>query len=428
MKKFWQIIYYLWVSPGIIIGAHILAIFFSKVRKGLFPRYTTIKRLQSWIESTKPESRKVLFHTASLGEFEHVRPVLQALKEKYQTINIVTFFSPSGYDNVANTKGLDFHFYLPFDQPYNWKKIYDLIDPSIIIIAKHDVWPGQVWTARVLGLPIFLINASLSAKSSRTGWGVKSFLKHVYRDFSGICAISDDDTNRFAVHYPRCHVETVGDTKYDQVVLRRKAAEEQKLLSTKWTTGQWIFMAGSIWPEDEEHVIPALKKVLIEEPNVRLVLVPHQPEPKAIHRLQEVFEKWKPQLFSMREKLKDERVLIVDAVGYLAGLYHYAQAAYVGGSFHQGIHNAMEPAIFGIPVFFGPVHENSYEAIQLAKNNGASVIHNADQLYKQIQKILKDNNYRIQQGDKAEKFATRNIGATDLLLSRWEPLLKEHRT
>jgi 3-deoxy-D-manno-octulosonic-acid transferase len=423
MKKIWQIIYYFWVNPGIVIGAHVLAIFFSKVRKGLFPRYITIKRLQNWIRSTKPETRRVLFHTASLGEFEHIRPVLEALKEKYQTINIVTFFSPSGYNNVKNTRGLDFHFYLPFDQSYKWKKIYQIIKPSLIIIAKHDVWPGQVWTAHSLNLPIYLINASLSEKSSRTRWGVKSFLKHVYRDFTGICAISDEDTKRFSVHYPRCHVEMVGDTKYDQVVLRRKVAREQELLPLKWTDGHWIFMSGSIWPEDEEHLLPALEKILSKNSIVRLVLVPHQPDPKAINRLEEILKIWGTQLFSRREKLDDERILIVDTVGYLAGLYHHAHAAYVGGSFHQGIHNVMEPAIFGIPVFYGPVHENSYEAIQLAKDNGGTVAHNATDLYWKIGNILKNENVRKELGDKAEKFATRNVGATKLLLSRWEKLL-----
>jgi len=420
MKKLWQFIYYFWVNPGIIIGAHILALFFSKVRRGLFPRYNTVKKLKNWIESAGAKNKRVLFHTASLGEFEHIRPVLQALKEKYNTNNIVTFFSPSGYDNVADTKGLDFHFYLPFDQSYNWKKIYKIIKPSLIIIAKHDVWPGQVWTASRQNLPIYLINASLSEKSSRTRWGVKSFLKHVYRDFTGICAISDDDSKRFAIHYPRCHVEMVGDTKYDQVVLRKKVAEEQELVPTSWTKDNWIFMAGSIWPEDEEHIFPALIKILEEDVKIRLVLVPHQPEPKAISRIEETFQKWGVQLFNKREKLDNERVLIVDAVGYLAGLYHHAQAAYVGGSFQQGIHNVMEPAIFGIPVFYGPVYENSYEAIQLANDNGGINIRNSNEFYRDLRKVFDDENIRKEFGQKAEKFATRNVGATDLLLSRWE--------
>lgn len=423
MKKFWQFIYYFWVNPGIIVGAHILALFFRKVRKGLFPRYSTLKKLQNWLETNHPKEKRVLFHTASLGEFEHIRPVLQALKEKYQTVNIVTFFSPSGYDNVGQTNGLDFRFYLPFDQPGNWRKIYQIIEPSLVIIAKHDVWPGQVWTARNQNLPIYLINASLSAKSSRTRWGVKSFLKHVYRDFTEICAISDDDAKRFSIHYPRCHVEMVGDTKYDQVVLRRKLAREQEVLPNRWTDNHWIFMAGSIWPEDEEHVFPALIKMLEEEKTLRLVLVPHQPEPKAITRIEETFKKWGIQLFSKRDQLKNEQILIVDAVGYLAGLYNHAQAAYVGGGFQQGIHNVMEPAIFGIPVFYGPVHENSYEAIQLAKDNGGIVINNSKELYREIRSVFKDEKKRTGLGEKAEKFATKNIGATDLLLSRWENLL-----
>ena len=424
MKKICQILYYFWVSPGIVIGAHILALFIAKVRKGLFARYTTIKRLNNWFAENRPATTScVLFHAASLGEFEHIRPVLQALHEKYKTTNIVTFFSPSGYDNVANTKGLDFHFYLPFDQPYNWKKIYKIINPSLIIIAKHDVWPAQIWTANQQGIPIYLINASLSAKSSRTGWGVKSFLKHVYRDFTGICAISDDDARRFSAHYPKCHVEMVGDTKYDQVVLRRDAAKEQNLLPANWTEGKWIFIAGSIWPEDEEHVLPALKKTIAEYDSVRLVLVPHQPDLKAISRLEEAFGKWGTQLFSQRDNLSEERVLIVDAVGYLAGLYHHAHAAYVGGSFHQGIHNAMEPAVFGIPVFFGPVYENSYEAIQLTKDNGGTTICNSGELFQKVQSLVENESLRIEQGKKAEKYATRNVGATDLLLSRWESLL-----
>ena len=424
MKKFWQFIYYFWVSPGIFIGAHLLALVFSKVRRGLFPRYRTVKDLQQWVESNELRNKRVLFHTASLGEFEHIRPVLQALKEKYDTINIVTFFSPSGYENVANAKGLDFHLYLPFDFWFNWKKIYQIINPSLVIIAKHDVWPAQVWTARHQNLAIYLINASLSAKSSRTRWGVKSFLKHVYRDFTGIYAISDDDTKRFSVHYPRCHVERVGDTKYDQVVLRKNVAKEQKLIPTKWSENNWIFMAGSIWPEDEEHILPALIKILKEEEKIRLVLVPHQPESKAVKRLEEAFKKWGVQLFSKREKIQKEKVLIVDTVGYLAGLYHHAQAAYVGGSFQQGIHNVMEPAIFGIPVFYGPVHENSYEAIQLAKDNGGLVIKNYSQFYRNLRQIYDEEDLRKEIGNKAEKFATQNVGATNILLARWGKLLE----
>lgn len=427
MKKVWQIIYYFWVSPGIIIAAHILAIFSKKIRKGLISRYTTVKKLRQWLKNNNPSAQRVLFHSASLGEFEHIRPVLQALQEKFNTTNFVTFFSPSGYENAGQTKGLDFHFYMPFDRPANWKKIYKAINPTMIIIAKHDVWPGQVWTAREEGIPIFLINASLSKKSSRTRNGVKTFLKYVYRDFESICAISEDDAKRFAVHYPRCRVENVGDTKYDQVVLRKKAAQLQKLLPEKWLEKHWIFMAGSIWPEDEVQLFPAIEKLLREEEKIRFVLVPHQPEEKAISRIEQSFRNWGIQKFGTRDQLNDERFLIVDTVGHLAGLYNHAQAAYVGGSFQQGIHNVMEPSIFGLPVLYGPVHENSYEAIQLAANNGGVIVKNSNDIYQNISAFFHDELKRNTLGIKAEKFATRNTGATGQLITRWKPLIRSAR-
>jgi 3-deoxy-D-manno-octulosonic-acid transferase len=423
MKKFWQIVYCFWVNPGIIIAAHLLALFLRRVRIGLLPRYTTIKHLQNWIDKNDLHGKRILFHTASLGEFEHIRPLLLALKESFQTINFVTFFSPSGYENVDGTIGLDYYFYLPFDRPVNWRRIYSQINPSLVIIAKHDVWPAQVWTAREEGVPIFLINASLGAKSSRTKYGVKSFLKHVYRDFETIYAISKEDGDRFSEHYPRCRVIVVGDTKYDQVVLRKKMAQSQDLLPEDWVGDNWIFVMGSIWPEDEAHLFPAVEKLLNELSQIRLVMVPHQPEDKTIVRIEEKFAAWGVKKFSQRESLDRERILIVDAIGYLAGLYSHAQLAYVGGSFQQGIHNAMEPAVFGIPVLYGPEYENSYEAIQLSKKNGGIVVKNARDIYHQVLHFYQNEKSRQTLGQSAEIFATRNTGATQKLLNQWQGLL-----
>ena len=204
MKKFWQIIYYYIVTPGILILAHILAVFSKKIRKSLYPRHSTITEIANWLKSScAVEGKRILFHTASLGEFEHIRPILQMLKEQYQAVNIVTFFSPSGYENVGQPPGLDFYTYLPIDRPKNWKKIFNTVKPSFIVVAKWDIWPGQVWTAHKMGIPIFLINASLRNESTRAKKGVKQFFKYVYRDIDRIFAVSQADAHQFSIHYPR---------------------------------------------------------------------------------------------------------------------------------------------------------------------------------------------------------------------------------
>ena len=46
MKILWQLIYYILVYPGIVVAAHILAVPLKKVRRGLFPKYTTARKLK----------------------------------------------------------------------------------------------------------------------------------------------------------------------------------------------------------------------------------------------------------------------------------------------------------------------------------------------------------------------------------------------
>jgi 3-deoxy-D-manno-octulosonic-acid transferase len=216
--------------PVILIVAHVFALFSKKIRNGLFPRYSTISLLKRWTQEQSTKQKRILFHAASLGEFEHIKPLLQELKEKYNTLNVVTFFSPSGYNHVKKFEGLDFHMYMPIDRATNWNALHSLLKPSLVVIAKHDVWPAQIWTARENGIPIFLVNASLPANSSRTKLFVKQFLSHVYSDFNTIFSISKDDAQRFSHYFPNCTVEVIGDTKYDQVVLRKRTALKQYLI------------------------------------------------------------------------------------------------------------------------------------------------------------------------------------------------------
>ena len=108
-------------------------------------------------------------------------------------------------------------------------------------------------------------------------------------------------------------------------------------------------------------------------------------------------------------------------------MYQYANAAYVGGSFKQGVHNVMEPAIYGIPVMFGPVHENLYEAIQLAKSEGGIIVENDSQAREVLEKLIADEAFRKTTGKKALEMAKNNIGATDKILNSWKFIFQENK-
>jgi len=327
-KIIWQFTYSFFVLPAIFVIVHIVSLFSKQIRRGLFPRRHSIKNLADWLLSNKGNGKRVLIHAASLGEFEHIKPLLHKLKENYSTTNIVTFFSPSGYKNVKHTPGLDHYIYMPFDFRFEWRNLYSILKPDVLIISKHDVWPNQIWQAQKMKIPVYLVNASLPDNSSRTKPVIKRFLKHVYTDFQEIYAISEDDMLRFKTHYPRCRVRVVGDTKYDQVTIRKIEALKNEMLPKQWVNKRWIFLAGSIWPEDQKHLIPAFKNLLAQFEKLSLILVPHEPEKKNINFLKTEFLEWGVRCYSEKEKLNSERILIVDKIGPLADLYQYAQAAW----------------------------------------------------------------------------------------------------
>ncbi len=423
-KSFWKIIYSLILLPLLFGLAHVLSIFSKPIRDGLYPRRTTIANLQKWMNTTQLTGRRILFHAASLGEFEHIKPLMQKLKEEYKTVNILTLFSPSGYKNINSTPGLDYFMYMPIDLGFLWKKVYEIIQPDLLVISKHDVWPMQIWQAKKMKIPIYLVNGSLAENSSRTKPLVKSFQKYIYRDFTNILAISEDDAKRFSIYYPKCHVKVVGDTKYDQVLFRKKASADIELIPPNWLNKNRIFIAGSIWPEDEEKIFPVFKRILKESKNFRLILAPHEPKAEVIRSVEKTFSKWGTQRFTQVENIGTKRILIINTIGHLADLYKYAMAAYVGGSFKQGIHNVMEPAIYGIPVIFGPEHKESYEAIELAKAGGGIVIKNENDFEVNIDRLLNNKEKCNQIGKKALTFSEQNTGATLKIINQWKEYLK----
>ena len=425
-KIIWQTIYTFLILPLIFILAHSAALFSKQIREGLFPRRKSIAELEKWLKQQSGNGQYVLFHAASMGEFEHIKPLLYSLKEKYKTTNVLTFFSPSGYKHVKDTPGLDFFLYMPFDFSSHWKKLYKLLNPSILIISKHDVWPMQIWQANKMNIPIYLVNASLPEKSSRTKPLIKNFLKHVYRDFLMIYTISEEDTKRFSKHYPRCNVKVMGDTKYDQVMLRKQQALKKDFLPAGWLANKWIFLAGSVWPEDEKQLIPGFINLLENHKNVGLIVVPHEPTGKFVNSIEDKLAKWGVVKFTQLKSNFSERVIIVNTIGQLADLYQYANAAYVGGSFKQGVHNVMEPAIYGIPVVFGPVHKNSYEAIQLAKCEGGIIIEDEIQANETLEKLISDNSYKEKAGQKALSMAQNNTGATDKIINNWRSIFQQN--
>ena len=108
----------------------------------------------------------------------------------------------------------------------------------------------------------------------------------------------------------------------------------------------------------------------------------------------------------------DYQLLVIDNIGMLSSLYRYATAAYIGGGLNKGIHNILEAAVYGIPVFFGPVHKKFQEAVDLVAQGGAVTVSNCDEFTSKLDFLLEHPDKLKQMGDIAGSFVASGQGAT----------------
>lgn len=426
MRRFLQLIYSYFLLPMLFLTVSGLSIFSAKYRRAFLQRFQVMGTLKRFLSETADTSatKRIMFHCASMGEFEHIKPLITKFAEANEVNIVVTFFSPSGYENVKSFPGVNLFLYLPFDFKSEWRRFYNLLKPRFIVISKHDTWPNQIWQAHKAEIPIFLVNASLGSESSRLKGLAKIFFRQLYKYFTEIYAIGEEDKKRFESNFNEVRVFNIGDTKFDQVLIRKEWAKHKNLIDRNWLGQNLILLLGSVWAEDLVNLKEAVKKLYQNKANLKLVIVPHQPQEQMIRELVEFFGRANTRLFSNPQFEPSSRILIVDIVGILADLYKYAHIAYVGGSFKQGIHNVMEPAIYGIPVVYGPQYENSYDAVRLKEKGGSIVIHSAAESYTAFDDLVRLESYRESLGHKAKDFALSNTGATRILFERWQKYLQ----
>ncbi len=391
MILFWLLVYNILVVPLAYVALTILAIFDEKIREGLQGRKASWITLRQFRE--KHPTRKVfLIHSASLGEFEQAKPVIRGLKTLRPDILIVaSFTSPSGFKHAARIAEVDLFIYLPLDTYMRTRRFIQKLRPSKIIFVTYELWPNLIFNARRHHVTTYLISARIREGSSKMKPVINAFFSNLYRSLDYIYAISDEHKASVAklIGSVNITVLTLGDTRYDQVIQRSQELVKKALLRV-FADG-FVFIAGSIWPQDARHLLPALIRNLKEQPHLRVIIAPHEPNDYALEMLEDTFHaaNFKTVRYStLTQSIGAVRVLLVDRVGILAELYHQCQLAFVGGSFRGSIHNVMEPAVAGLPVLFGPSYHNSHEAELLIKAGGGVCCPDENALYKTIRRFI----------------------------------------
>ncbi len=355
-NSFLLFVYRLFVVP---LGALIILLilpFHKKVRATIGLR---LKR-REWPEWTG-QSPTLWIHCAS-GEFEYAKPLIREWKHRHPYWKIyVTYFSPSFKKGVESHPGVDASGPLPLDLPGPMRGFIKKLNPSLLAVARTDLWPELTATCAQLRVPVILFSATrrpLKFFEKLTKFAVR----WRYQGADQIFTVSEKDKHELDKLKIGRPVKVLGDTRYDQVVERLR---NPKPLPVKIRSHMPILICGSTWTPDEKVILAATTD-LLKTGSLALILVPHEPTPAHLSALEKQLAQinLKSARFSTLEQWDGSSVLLVDQIGILAELYAKADLGFVGGSYVRTVHSVMEPLGAGLVTIVGPKHLNNREAIE----------------------------------------------------------------
>lgn len=388
----------------------VIALFNPGIHKFVTGRKNAIPYLK---QTRDPEKRMIWIHTASLGEFEQGSPVLDKLKETYPGYQfLVTFFSPSGYEVKKDKLSPYLVTYLPMDSSWNTQAFLNIAQPEIALFVKYEVWPGMYRQLARRKIPILLISAIFRKRQAYFKWYggmLRVALRRVHHFY-----VQDSQSKKYLNSLGITEVTVSGDTRFDRVLEISATARPLDFMEA-FKGKRQCFVAGSSWPVDHRLIAPYINQA---NDNQCFVIVPHKIDSKTLEDLEALIDR-KTIRYSNRNTggLENASVLILDTIGLLSRTYPYAEIVYVGGGFGTGLHNTLEPAVYGIPILIGPGFQGFIEAEALVSKGGIRVVHNAEEFETEVIRLHETPELRQEMGRINSTYIQEQQGASDTILS-----------
>ncbi len=333
---------------------------------------------ERWGQVQTSLKNPIWVHSASMGEFRGVAPLVRALLAAGYPV-MVTTLTPAGRSSAqkllesAIAQGQAQVAYLPFEWRGCVERFIRHVQPRCAMMTEIDTWPVLLTTIRGVGLPLCMANAQYPKKSIerdlKRWWGFRAKLFPAYQ-----LVMCKSETHAERFRQVGCtQVEVVGETRFDLPVSAPQIEAASHWVS-QWQLGleqrPVIAFASAIEGEDEQF-IQAMRMVQHRladalRPKPLFVYVPRSPQRfDAVHKLllqsglktlrrSQVFDaSWQLQPPAIDIQAAD--VLLGDSLGEMYFYLALSQAVVVGASFVPlGAHNVIEPLALKKPVMVGP--------------------------------------------------------------------------
>ena len=385
--------------------------FNDKIKRGLEGRKQSLEIVKSKISK---DDKVIWMHAASLGEYEQGLPVLEKLKEKYPNHKVlVTFFSPSGYENVVKKNKEDVLCYLPFDKKSTISEFVKAVHPEIFFTVKYDFWYHLLDELKKQNAKVFVISALFYENQVYFKPQGKWFVRELKKNVDWIFHQTEKSLS-LALKVGLSKGSVSGDTRFDRVKQIKNRDNLVEYIS-EFKGNNQLIVFGSSW-EAEERIAKILSEKL---KNFKIIIASH--DLKRVEHLKQIFPK--AILYSELEQSQisnlKSQILIIDSIGLLSKLYSYADIAIVGGGFHdKGLHNILEAATFGIPVIFGNQYKKNPEADGLIAQNGGKSFAKEELASDFVLELTQNSNLLKEMSQNAEDFVHNQPNSSEIILKK----------
>ncbi len=413
--------YFLYNIAIYVYGALIALAAFLGVQKA--KEWKKGRRLERKKWKSIDKNKKVFwFHCASLGEFDQGNVLMQKIKSKETNAFILlTFFSPSGMNHYSKREHcVDAAYYLPLDTLSNAKEFVSFFSPQVAFFVKYEFWANHIIHAKKSGVKIFCVAALFRRKQVFFKW-YGGFFRQILNAFDFIY-VQNKESKLLIESIGLKNVLIVGDTRYDSVYknclsMTESQKEENNTngVFDKFLLGEKAIIIGSSWPKEESLIIPYIKN----NSDKKFIIAPHDVSKKHIRNICDQLKDNVVKYTDFTEQ-KGKNCLLVDTIGHLTNAYFYGEMAFIGGGFSGSLHNILEPAVFGLPTFYGPNINKFPEAIEFINQGIGFIVTDQKSLEIVIDKIDANLNELTKQTKEVIKS---KIGAAELTYSHCKGLI-----
>jgi 3-deoxy-D-manno-octulosonic-acid transferase len=311
-------------------------------------------------------------------------------------------------------------FLLPFDLPWNMRRLVQQLRPRALIVQETELWPHLLRAAAYQHVPVVVVNGRLSPQAFRRYLWIRPLMRRVLADVTLLLAQSAEAASRFRRLGARAQcTQVVGNTNIDRALLAAEQPVQQHALASL-VQGRRLLVGGSTHEGEETTLLSVYRRLRVQHPDLLLVLAPRHLERVEtivhhVHAAQYQALRRSQCDTSHTTALADSVVLILDTMGELSTLYRLCTMAFVGGSLVPvGGHNLLEPAVFAKPFCFGPyLHHFPELAAMLCEAGGAVQVHDAEELYVWMARVLEQPDEGQAMGQRAFRALVANRGALE---------------